>query len=412
MADVAHARTRDEGGLGPSHDRRAMVDGFSPDATALAAVDEAARAIAGLLGVDEVLQVIVDRVRELVSADYAALGIVGLDGRIERFITAGIDPHARKMIGAPPTGRGLLGLIIREGRSYRIPSIAEHPDSAGFPPNHPAMTSFLGVPVTAKGVPIGNLYLTDKRGAREFSSTDQRLVELFARHAGIAIDNARLHAQAGRLAVAEERDRIGRDLHDGIIQSLYAVGLSLEDVPELMGEEPDEAVERVDGAIEAINVAIRDIRNFIYGLRPEAVDGTQVIAGLAALAEEVRHGGLVEVDTQLDQAADPGLDPVGGGELLNLVREALSNAVRHGRAQRIALDLSLVDGRISLEIVDDGVGFDPARDPGAGHHGLANMRARSAALGGSLEIRSAPGAGTRVIVGLPPAGPSKDEPDR
>jgi signal transduction histidine kinase len=411
MADVAPARTSDEGGLGPAPDRRAMVDGFSPDATALAAVDEAARAIAGLLGVDEVLQVIVDRVRELVEADYAALGIVGLDGRIERFITAGIDPHARKMIGAPPTGRGLLGLIIREGRSYRIPSIAEHPDSAGFPPNHPPMTSFLGVPVTAKGVAIGNLYLTDKRGAREFSTTDQRLVELFARHAGIAIDNARLHAQAGRLAVAEERDRIGRDLHDGIIQSLYAVGLSLEDVPELMGEEPDEALERVDGAIEAINVAIRDIRNFIYGLRPESVDGRQVIAGLAALAEEVRHGGLVEVDTQLDPAADPGLDPMAGAELLNLVREALSNAVRHGRAQRIALDLALLDGRISLEIADDGVGFDPARDPGPGHHGLANMRARSAALGGSLEIRSAPGAGTRVIVGLPPAGTSKDDSD-
>jgi signal transduction histidine kinase len=411
MADLAHARTIDGGGLGPTLDRSATVDGFAPDATALAAVDEAARAIAGLLGVDEVLQVIVDRVRELVDADYAALGIVGLDGRIERFITAGIDPHGRKMIGAPPTGRGLLGLIIREVRPYRIPSIAEHPDSAGFPPNHPPMTSFLGVPVTTKGVSIGNLYLTDKRGSTEFSAADQRLVELFARHAGIAIDNARLHAQAGRLAVAEERERIGRDLHDGIIQSLYAVGLSLEDVPELMSEEPDEAVGRVDGAIEAINIAIRDIRNFIYGLRPEAVDGTQVIAGLAALAEEVRHGGLVEVDTQLDQAADPGLDPMSGAELLNLVREALSNAVRHGRAQRIALDLALVDGRISLEILDDGVGFDPAREPGPGHHGLANMRARSAALGGSLEIRSAPGAGTRVIVGLPPAGTSKDEPD-
>jgi two-component system, NarL family, sensor histidine kinase DevS len=411
MTDIAHAQTGIPAATEPGPERHAIVDGFSPDATALAAVDEAARAIAGLLSVDDVLQLIVDRVRVLVDADYAALGIVGLDGRIERFITAGIDPHTRKMIGAPPTGRGLLGLIIREGRSYRIPAIADHPDSFGFPQNHPPMTSFLGVPVAVKGVALGNLYLTDKRGAAEFSPTDQRLVELFARHAGIAIDNARLHAQAGRLAVAEERDRIGRDLHDGIIQSLYAVGLSLEDVPELMTEEPDEAVGRVDGAIEAINLAIRDIRNFIYGLRPEAVDGTQVLAGLAALAEEVRHGGLLEVDTLLDPAADPGLDPMAGAELLNLVREALSNAVRHGRAQRIALDLALVDGRITLEIADDGAGFDPAREPGPGHHGLANMRARSVALGGTLEIRSAPGAGTRVIVGLPPAGPSKDEPD-
>jgi signal transduction histidine kinase len=257
------------------------------------------------------------------------------------------------------------------------------------------------VPVVAHGVSFGNLYLTDKRGAGEFSVSDQRLVELFARHAAIAIDNARLHAQAGRLAIAEERDRIGRDLHDGIIQSLYAVALSLEDVPEMTGNEPDEAAARVDAAIESINLAIRDIRNFIYGLRPEAVDGTQVLAGLAALAEEVRHGGLVDVRTELDADADPGLDEASGAEILNLVREALSNAVRHGRAAQILLSLTLLDGIPRLEIADDGVGFDVSRDPGARHHGLANMRARAAAIGGRIDIRSTMGSGTRVIVELP-----------
>ena len=377
------------------------VGGSAPDAIALAAVDEAARAISSVLGIEEVLQLIVDRVRDLVDASYAALGIVGIDGRIERFITTGIDPHQRNAIGDLPAGRGLLGLIIREGRSYRIPSIADHPDSSGFPPNHPPMTSFLGVPVMAQGVSLGNLYLTDKRGAAEFSASDQRLVELFARHAGIAIDNARLHAQAGRLAVAEERDRIGRDLHDGIIQSLYAVGLSLEDVPDLMTEAPNEAAERVDTAIESINLAIRDIRNFIYGLRPEAVDGTQVVAGLAALAEEVRHGGLVDVIAQLDPAADPGLDAEAGGELLNLVREGLSNAVRHAQARRISIELSAGAGGSTLVIADDGVGFDPARLVGGGHHGLANMQARATAIGGRLDIRSAPGDGTTLVVALP-----------
>ena len=379
----------------------AETGGSAPDAVALAAVDEAARAISSVLGIEEVLQLIVDRVRGLVDARYAALGIVGFDGLLERFITSGFDSHQRKAIGALPTGRGLLGLIIREGRSYRIPSIADHPDSSGFPPHHPPMTSFLGVPVVAHGVSFGNLYLTDKRGAAEFSVSDQRLVELFARHAGIAIDNARLHAQAGRLAVAEERDRIGRDLHDGIIQSLYAVGLSLEDVPDLMTEAPNEAAERVDTAIESINLAIRDIRNFIYGLRPEAVDGTQVVAGLAALAEEVRQGGLVDVIAQLDPAADPGLDAEAGGELLNLVREGLSNAVRHGRARRISIELSADARGSTLVIADDGVGFDPARLVGAGHHGLANMQARAMAIGGRLEIRSAPGDGTTVVVALP-----------
>ncbi|HEU4572257.1 MAG TPA: GAF domain-containing sensor histidine kinase [Candidatus Limnocylindrales bacterium] len=394
-------------------DAPADASSFEPDATALAAVDDAARAIASLSAVDDVLQLIVARVRSLVDAEYAALGIVGIDGRIERFITEGIDPHTRALIGPPPHGRGLLGLIIREGRSYRIPSIADHPDSSGFPPNHPPMTSFLGVPVAARGVSIGNLYLTDKHGAPEFSATDQRLVELFARHAGIAIDNARLHAQASRLAIAEERDRIGRDLHDGIIQSLYAVALSLEDVPDLMGESPGEANARVDGAIESINLAIRDIRNFIYGLRPEAVDGTQVLAGLAALAEEVRHGGLVDVETELEADADPGLDESAGGEILNLVREALSNAVRHGRAARILLSLTRLDGVPTLVVTDDGVGFDVSRDPGPGHHGLANMAARAAAVGGRFEVRSTPGAGTRVIVELPMPKPNEEnEQDR
>ncbi|HET7473868.1 MAG TPA: GAF domain-containing sensor histidine kinase [Candidatus Limnocylindrales bacterium] len=376
----------------------------SPDATALAALDEAARAIAGVLALDDVLQLIVDRVRNLVDSGYAALGIVGPDGQIERFITAGIDSRTRAAIGDPPHGRGLLGLIIREGRSYRIPSIAGHPDSSGFPPNHPPMTSFLGVPVTARGEPIGNLYLTNKQGATEFSEADQSLVETFALHAGIAIDNARLHAQAGRAAVADERDRIGRDLHDGIIQSLYAVSLSLEDVPELMADAPSEAERRLDGAIESLNLAIRDIRNFIYGLRPEAVDGSQVLAGIAALVQEVRDGGLVDVVATLDPAADPALDPSAGVELLTLAREALSNASRHARARRIDVLLGTAGEGSVLEIADDGVGFDPGRPLPGVHRGLRNMRVRAEDLGGRLEIESAPGAGTRVRVWLPRGG--------
>ena len=375
-----------------------------PDASALAALDAAARAIAGIRGIDEVLQLIVDRVRDLVDARYAALGIVGPGGPIERFITAGLDPHERAAIGDLPTGRGLLGLIIREGRSYRIPSIGAHPDSSGFPPNHPPMTSFLGVPVTARGVPVGNLYLTDKRGAAEFSPADQSLVETFALHAGIAIDNAQLHANAGRLAVADERDRIGRDLHDGIIQSLYAVSLSLEDVPELMADAPGEAERRVDQAIESLHLAIRDIRNFIYGLRPEAVDGSQVVAGIAALAQEVRDGGLVDVVATLDPAADPGLPAEAGVELLSLVREALSNAARHARARRIDVMLGRDrDGSI-LEIADDGVGFEPSHVGGDRHHGLANMRVRAKAIGARLEIRTVIGEGTRVRLTLPKGG--------
>jgi signal transduction histidine kinase len=376
----------------------------SPDVPALAALDAAARAIAGIRGIDDVLQLIVDRVRDLVDARYAALGIVGPNGRIERFITAGLDAETRAAIGDLPAGRGLLGLIIRERRSYRIPRIADHPDSSGFPPNHPPMTSFLGVPVMARGESVGNLYLTDKRDGGEFSEADLSLIETFALHAGIAIDNARLHAQAGRLAVADERDRIGRDLHDGIIQSLYAVSLSLEDVPELMTEAPAEAQRRVDQSIESLHLAIRDIRNFIYGLRPEAVDGGEVVAGIAALAQEVREGGLIDVVATLDPDADPGLSPDEGVELLSLVREALSNAARHAKAHRIDVLLGTSGEGSVLEIADDGVGFDPTRAARQGHHGLPNMRVRADAIGARLDIASSPGAGTRVHLDLPHRG--------
>ena len=374
----------------------------SLDAAALNAVDEAARAIAGLLDVEEALQLIVERVRALVGAEYAALGIVGTEDRIERFITSGMTPHERAAIGPLPRGRGLLGLIIREERSYRIPNIAAHPDSSGFPPNHPPMTSFLGVPVTSRGRSVGNFYLTNKTGAAEFTPTDQRLVELFALHAGIAIENARLHQQVAGYAIVQERDRIGRDLHDGIIQSLYAVSLSLEDVPELMTLSPTDAAGRVDAAIDSLQDSIRELRNFIYGLRPEALDGADVAAGIVALAEQFGYNTLVDVELDVDADAGRNISPEHGAELLQLVREALSNAARHARARHVIVSFrNESDDRTGLVVADDGVGFDSAAVVPAGHDGLGNMRARAEAIGATLRVESASGQGTRIIVGLP-----------
>jgi GAF domain-containing protein len=236
---------------------------------AVEALSDAIGGIAGVLTGESVLQLIVDRVKELVGARYAALGILADDRRrIERFITSGITSEQRRVLGDPPQGHGLLGLIIEEGRSLRIPDIGAHPASYGFPANHPPMTSLLGVPVKLKNRTIGNLYLTDKIDAPEFSDDDQRLVELFAAHAGIAIENARLHEAVQYLAVVDERERIGKDLHDGIIQTLYAIALSLEDVPVLMTEDVAEATVTVDRAIDTLNRAIADLRQFVVGLRP------------------------------------------------------------------------------------------------------------------------------------------------
>ena len=367
---------------------------------ALIALSDAVGAVAGELDVETVLQLIVDRVRSLVGAQYAALGIVDERRRIERFITSGISAAKRAELGALPEGHGLLGLIITEGRSLRVPDIGKHPASSGFPPHHPPMRSLLGVPVRIKGRIIGNFYLTDKEGAAEFSDDDQGLIELFALHAGIAIENARLHEAVGRIAVIEERDRIGKDLHDGIIQSMYAVSLSLEDMPELMDEDPAEARARVDRAIESLHDTIRELRGFIFGLRPELVDRTDLVGLLVALTEQLHQNSLVEVGLDLPERL---VEPPAHvrGELLQIAREALSNVSRHAGATEATVRLRSSDTNFELEVRDNGRGFDPTTAALDGHFGLANMRDRATALGGTFVVESAGGAGTHIIVSIP-----------
>jgi len=254
-------------------------------------------------------------------------------------------------------------------------------------------------------------YLTDKLGAPEFSEADRLLVEMFSLRAGIAIENARLHEQVQRLAVVEERERISRDLHDGIIQAIYGVALSLEDVPSLMATDPTEAEVRVDRAIDSLNLAIREIRNFILGLRSELLHGADVVAGLATLAEEFAVTGAADVE--LDLAVDPevtaGLPMPHRVQLLQMSREALSNAARHARASRIRLAMRDTEGVLELSVEDDGVGFDAAEEPPAGHLGLANLRQRAAALGGIMSIESSPGSGTRLSIRIPLTSEERSE---
>lgn len=379
----------------PTDDRALPLEAFE-------ALDAAARAITEVLDLETVLQLIVDRVRILVDARYAALGIADANGRIERFITSGLTREERIAIGPLPQGHGLLGVIIREVRTLRIDDITVHPDSHGFPEHHPPMRSLLGVPILLGGRAIGDLYLTDKQGAVGFSEADQRFVELFSRHAAIAIENARLHDRLAALRVVAERERIGRDLHDGVIQGLYAVGLSLEDVELLVRDQPEEAIARVDRAIDGIHRSIADIREFIIGLRP-GLSGGDLAHGLVALADELRLTSAIEVDVLLDPPdVLDGLDAAAGGELLHLVREAFSNVARHARATQVLLDARTAPDGIVLVIADNGVGFDPAANAPGRHHGLGNLRERAIAAGGRLEIDARPGAGTRLIVHLPP----------
>ena len=385
-----------------------LEDGTPLLPPALQALDAAVRGIGGVLEVEQVLQLIVDRVRELVSAQYAALGIVDEQGIITQFITSGISSEQRRAIGDLPRGRGMLGLIIRENRSYRVPRISAHPESYGFPPNHPAMDSFLGVPVTVKGEVVGRLYLTNKQDAAEFSPNDQALVETFALHAGIAIENARLHEQVQRLAVVDERERISRELHDSVIQMIYAVTLSLDDVPDLVKEAPGEAAARVDKAIDALHDVIRDIRHFIFGLRPLLLDSGSLIDGLNVLADELRRNTTTEIRVTGEEP--PNLPLAMVADLLAIGREALANVARHSNAGHATITLSQADRALRLEIGDDGRGLSADAGVLRGHHGLANMRARAAGIGGTLDIESRTGEGTRIIVVIPGSGAGEEKP--
>jgi signal transduction histidine kinase len=368
----------------------------------LDALDSAVRGIAAELDLDRVLQGIVDRVRELVAADYAALGLVDERGLIELFITSGVSQNERERIGDPPRGHGLLGLIIREGRSFRIDDIATDPRRHGLPPNHPEMHPFLGVPVRARQTTVGNLYLANGERGRLFTDADQELVERFALHAGIAIENARLHDRVQRLTVVEERERIGRELHDSIIQRLYGLTLSLDDVPELVSDDPHEARRRVDQAIDTLSATIGEIRTFIFGLQPVDVAEGGIVGALQQMAAEMGRNVGLEVSLETEFPADPPM--VLTAELLSVVREALTNVSRHAEATSAVVALIDDEDGWRLEVADNGRGFD-ARAPGTpGHHGIANMHERAKKLGGTLKVASRQGHGTRIILTVPHSG--------
>jgi signal transduction histidine kinase len=368
----------------------------APDRAAVAALElrlealEAATiALTAEPSLERLLQLIVDLVRPVAGARYAAIGIATTEGILERFVTSGI-----------PVGHGLLGVIVRENRTIRVHDVMADDRRSGFPPAHPAMHSFLGTPVKVHGRSVGNLYLTEKVGADDFTDDDVRIVETFARYAGIAMQNARLNAELGRLAVLTERERIGQDLHDGVIQSLYAVGLSLEDLGDVMREEPGEAEARVEHAIDAIHGTIRDLRSFIFGLRPEFLEAGDLRTALAALAEEFRRTTAASVELSLVGNGD--VAPEVAIHVLQLAREALSNVARHAEATIVTLSLETSAADVRLAIVDNGRGFDASQSSGPGHHGLANMLERARAIGGQLDVTSGNG-GTRVELLFPVA---------
>ena len=542
----------------------------------LEALNEATIAITAELGLDRVLQRIVDLARELVGAKYGALGVPDGKGGLEQFIYSGMTPEQAGRIAHLPRGEGLLGVLLREPHAIRVQEISADPRSAGFCLNHPRMHSFLGVPILSRGRLLGNLYLADKIDAPEFSEDDERLIVMLASHAAIAIDNARLmqetvergrqlaqrnreletlntvattaaqsldldsllrdtldklllmmEADAGevflrddptgdmvramhrgnladafyaetrfergvgypgivaetgeplitsdlsqdtrfarkevvragiksivcvplllkdrvigvlllglrrarefdernlillkaigqqiavavenarlysevrRLAVIEERARIGMELHDGIIQSIYAVGLTLEYASLMLDEQPQVTRERLGQAIDGLNEAIRDLRSYILDMRPQRFEGKDLATGLLELVRAFRANTFVNVDLAIDRRLSALIGPGLANGLFHIVQEGLANIAKHARARNVKLSLSYEDEHLVLELKDDGRGFDVATVNKIAGHGMRNMEERARVLNGEWLVDSASGNGTRIQVRMP-----------
>lgn len=364
----------------------------------LEALDEASKALTAELSLDRVLQRIVEVAARLVGARYGALGVIGPDGYLSDFITTGLSREERERIGPLPRGHGLLGVLIREGCPVRVPNMSRDARRVGFPPHHPPMTSLLGVPVRVHGEVVGDLYLTDKLGAPEFTEADQHLIEMLAAHAAVAIENARLYGQIRGLSMLRERERISRELHDGIIQNIYAGTLQLEDIAE---DVSDAALrQRLLDLGDHFTSVIADVRAYIQGLRARELEGQLFGESLAAVVREVGERAGLAATFMLEGEPYRLPDEVANA-LLQITREALSNVVRHASATQAHVRLSYDPRSISLSIADDGRGFDPDATRGEEHRGLRNLRDRAAEIGGALNIRSATSAGTTITLRVP-----------
>jgi signal transduction histidine kinase len=359
---------------------------------------EALRAItvAILQGTDpgEPLGLVARHARELVGADVATIAIPAADR--ELVVEAADGSGAGELRGAVfPVEGSVSGEVIRTGQAVVLADAAADPRVS-----QPVVGGGIGpaafVPLAVRGRTFGTLMVGVAAGGPPLREAAVQLLETFAEQAAVALEYARLQRELARLAVLEDRERIAKELHDGAIQALFAVGMGLQGSAMLAGDQ--QLRRRIENAVEELDRVIRDLRNYIFGLRPGILADRQLDQALQRLVEELQQRGGVVAVAEIDPAAAAELAGK-AGDLVQLAREALSNVGRHAGAATCRVSLYRTEDGAVLEVDDDGRGFDPAQ-PGAGH-GLRNLRERAAALGGRAEITSAPGEGTRVRVTIP-----------
>lgn len=376
-----------------------MKTAISAD-TALQAMSAAVLAISGELSWDRVLQKMVAAARELAAARYAALGIPDGDGGFEQFVTSGMSDEQMAAIGPLPRTHGLLGAMLEDAAPYHTPDIQRDPRYLGWPPRHPDMHSFMGVPIVSKGAIVGAFYLTEKIGATDFTLDDQRLIAMLAAHAAIAIENARLYERSRELSVIEERNRLARDLHDSVTQTLFSVVLSSETAVTLLDRDTERARAELQKLQGLARDALHEMRALVFELRSAELEADGLAATLRKHIDVLSQVRRTPIALHVD--GDRRLPPDVEQALFRIAQEALNNVFKHAQASAIAVTLEISADVALLAVEDDGHGFDPeAAALRSMRLGLTSMRERAASLGGTLTVDAAPGAGTRIRAEVP-----------
>jgi len=341
----------------------------------------------------EVLLAIMTTARELTGARHAAVGVVGVHGGLRDFIHTGLDEKTVESIGNHPVGVGLLGAITDTAGVTRLERVADHSQAAGYPEGHPAMGSFIGVALRAGDRVFGNLYLTDKEGG--FDEADELTVAALAAVGGAAASTAELRERLGELALAEDRERIARDVHDGVIQDIFAIGLGLQNVAARSSGE--DLRDQVAGAVVKLNDCIGSLRSVIYDLR-HSVPPSDLATEIADLIEELGESYGISPTLRVIQQPPPLADRQ-AETVLAIVKESVSNALRHSGGQTVEVTLNSRGGHLLISVRDDGAGFDP--EEVVLGMGLTNIERRAKEAGGTITIDSKPEVGTEIRVEIP-----------
>ncbi len=365
----------------------------------MATVSEALLAIGRERSMTATFRQIVEAVRRLGSAQCAAIGIRDERG-FASFITSGMSEAMLAEIGHLPAPTGLLLAVIQEAQPLRVPLMAADPRAADMPPSLVDLGAFMGIPLASEEGVVGAFYLFGRDGAPSFTAADYDAVQMLASHALLAVENARLNERSRELTVVEERNRLARELHDAVSQTLFSVVLTAGSAAALINQDPEAACRHLADLQDLAQEAQKEMRSLIFELRPAEIEGDGLASTLRKHIDVLRrvHSSQIELTVTGDRSLAPHTER----EIFRIAQEALSNALKHAGAARILVGLATDASLVSLRIQDDGKGFDPIAAGGkAKRLGLTSMRERVDLLGGTITIDSSPGQGTTVVVQVP-----------